>query len=139
MNEILREYVDINCVGFLGDVIIYPKNPAQHVEHVRNILAVLRKHKLYAKVEKCEFNQPRMTFVGYMMSTDGIGMDPTKISAITEWPVPRSIKEVQSFLGFANFCRKFIHGYSALASPLTSLTRKAVKSTWSPGANAAFI
>ena len=82
-----------------------------------------------------------MTFVGFLVSSEGIGMDPAKVFAITEWPRPRSVKEVQSFLGFANFYRKFIEHYSAIASPLTYLTRKAVKATrftWTKEAEAAF-
>ena len=141
MNEILREYLDLICVGILDDVIVYSINPAKHVTHVRQILAVLRKHKLYAKIQKCEFNKPSMTFVGYMVSAEGIGMDPAKVAAILEWPQPRSVKEVQSFLGFANFYRKFIATYSSIAAPLTTLTRKvsrAQKFTWTPEADAAF-
>ena len=138
MNDILREHLDIICVGILDDVIIFSANEADHVLHVKLILAILRKHKLYAKVEKCEFHKPQMTFVGFLVSATGIGMDPAKVSAIMDWPVPKSVKEVQSFLGFANFYRKFIKDYSALASPLTTLTRKSVPFTWSPAASAAF-
>ena len=79
-----------------------------------------------------------MTFVGYLVSQASIGMEPAKVSAMLDWPIPRSVKEVQSFLGFANFYRKFIRDYSALASPLTTLTRKLVKFTWSDAAAAAF-
>ena len=79
-----------------------------------------------------------MTFVGYLVSQAGIGMDPAKVSAILAWPVPCCVKEVQSFLGFANFYRKFIKDYSSLASPLTTLTRKSIKFTWSAAAGAAF-
>ena len=99
MNEILKEYLDLMCVGILDDVIIYSESDEQHVHDVRNILEVLRQHRLYAKIQKCEFSKPSMTFVGFMVSRDGIGMDPAKVSAITEWPVPRSVKEVQQFLG----------------------------------------
>ena len=78
-----------------------------------------------------------MTFVGYMVSKEGIGMDPAKVAAILDWPTPKNIKEVQSFLGFANFYRKFILHYS-LTTPLTSLTRKGIKFTWSSKADEAF-
>ena len=87
----------------LDDVIIFSEDPSKHVEHVRIILQVLRDNKLYAKVQKCEFNKQQMTFVGYMVDMAGIGMDPAKITSILEWPVPTSVKQVQSFLGFANF------------------------------------
>ena len=79
-----------------------------------------------------------MTFVGYRVSQQGIGMDPKKFSAILDWPTPKSVKDVQSFLGFYNFYRKFIHNYSAIATPLTTLTRKVVKFFWSEAADAAF-
>ena len=129
MNDILREYLDVICVGIFDDVIIFSADPARHVPHVRSVLQVLREHKLYAKVQKCELNKEQMTFVGYMVSQAGIGMDPEKVSAILDWPTPSSVKDVQSFLGFAKFYRKFIHNYSALASPLTSLTKKGIKFT----------
>ena len=138
MHDILRDYLDLFAVGILDDVIIFSATPSEHTSHVRSILEVLRKHKLYAKVEKCEFSKAQMTFVGYLVSKNGIGMDPAKVSAVLEWPIPTTVKEVQSFLGFANFYRKFINHYSSLTSPLTSLTRKAVKFSWSPEADAAF-
>ena len=138
MNDILREHLDLTAVGILDDVIIFSEDPALHVQHVRAILQILRDNKLYAKVEKCEFEKESMTFVGYMVSKSGIGMDPAKVTSILDWPVPKSVKNVQSFLGFANFYRKFILHYSTLSSPLTSLCRKSVKFTWSAAADAAF-
>ena len=126
MNEILREHLDLTAVALLDDVIIYSEDPQLHVTHVRAILQILRENQLYAKVEKCEFNKDHMTFVGYMVSKAGIGMDPAKVSAILNWPSPKSVKEVQYFLGFAIFYRKFILHYCALTAPLTTLTRKGV-------------
>ena len=138
MNDILREYLDVIAVGILDDVIIFSENPSDHAKHVRSILQVLRDNQLYAKIEKCEFDKDSMTFVGYMVSKEGIGMDPSKVAAILDWPTPKNIKEVQSFLGFANFYRKFILHYSTLTTPLTSLTRKGVKFSWSSQADEAF-
>ena len=103
MNDILREYLDLIAVGILDDVIVFSESLSDHVPHVRSILEVLRQHKLYAKVEKCEFHKDQMTFVGYLVSQEGIGMDPPKVSAVLDWPTPRTVKEVQSYLGFANF------------------------------------
>ena len=79
-----------------------------------------------------------MTFVGFLVSKSGIGMDPAKVATILEWPTPTTVKEVQSFLGFANFYKKFITHYSSLTSPFTSLTRKGVRFTWSLEADSAF-
>ena len=78
MNDILRDYLDVICVGLLDDVIIFSADPSQHVQHVRSILQILRDNKLYAKVQKCEFDRVQMTFVGYQVSPAGIGMDPQK-------------------------------------------------------------
>ena len=89
-------------------------------------------------MEKCELHKDQMTFVGYLVSKEGIGMDLAKVSTILKWPVLASVKEVQSFLGFTNFYKKFINSYSSVASPLTSLTRKAVKFTRFVAAEAAF-
>ena len=129
MNDRLRDHLDLTAVGILDDVIIYSEDPTLHVWHVRAILQILRDSKLYAKVEKCEFHKESMKFVGYIISRAGIGMDLAKVSAILDWPTPKSVKDVQSFLGFANLYRKFILHYSSLTSPLTTLCRKAVKFT----------
>ena len=138
MNDNLKEYLDVICVGLLDDGIIFSEDPSKHVEHVRSILQILQENRLYAKVQKCEIAREQMTFVGYMVSLAGISMDPEKIKSILEWPVPKSVKEVQSFLGFANFYRKFINNYSHLATPQTTLTKKSVRFTWSDEADAAF-
>ena len=114
MNEVLREHLDITAIGILDDVIIYSTDPVLHVHHVRLILQILRDNQLYANIEKCEFDKDRMTFVGYMVSDSGIGMDPAKVSSVLDRPVPKSVKDVQSFLGFANLYRKFILAYSTL-------------------------
>ena len=124
MNDILREHLDLTAVGLLDDVIVYSEDPLLgplldslhphlHVIHVRAILQILRENQLYAKLEKCEFNKDHMTFVDYMVSKAGIGMDPAKVSAILNWPIPKSVKEVQYFLGFSNFYKKIILHYSA--------------------------
>ena len=111
----------------LDDMIIYSDTEEEHVPHVRVALAVLRKHKLYAKLGKCEFHVDDIAFLGYKISPAGVEMDPAKVASLLDRPIPQSVKEVQSFLGFANFYRKFIDGYSTLACPLTSLTRKGAK------------
>ena len=94
MHDILREHLDLFCVGILDDVIVYSANPEEHVKHVRTILTVLRQHQLYAKIPKCEFSKEEMTFVGVLVSKSGIGMDPAKVAAIMDRPTPKNIKEV---------------------------------------------
>ena len=94
MQDILREHLDIFCVGLLDDVIVYSTTPEEHVRHVRTILAILQQHKLYAKIQKCEFDKEEMTFVGYQVSKSGIGMDPAKVAPILDCPPPKNLKEV---------------------------------------------
>ena len=84
MNDILRERLDFFCVGILDDVIVYSATPEEHEQHVKTILAVLRKHQLYAKIQKCEFSREEMTFVGFPVSKSRIGMDPAKVAAIMD-------------------------------------------------------
>ena len=93
MNDILREYLDVIAVGILDDGIIFSATPAEHVLHVRSILEVLRANQLYAKVKKCDFDKDQMTFVGYLVSKTGIGMDPAEVSAILDWPTPNQSKK----------------------------------------------
>ena len=84
MHDILREHLDIFCVGILDDVVVYSATLEEHVAHVRAILAVLQKHQLHAKIQKCEFDKEEMTFVGFQVSKSGIGMDPAKVAAIMD-------------------------------------------------------
>ena len=96
MHDILQEHLDIFCVGFFDDVIVYSANLEEQVQHVRTILEVLRQHQLYAKIQKCEFSKEEMTFVGFLVSKSGIGMDPAKVAAILDWPTPKHVKDVRA-------------------------------------------
>ena len=95
-----------------------------HVKHVREVLRRLRQHKLFAKPEKCEFHLDSVEYLGYFLSPDGLTMSQDKVTAICDWPEPHKVKDIQSFLGFANFYRHFIFNYSDIVVPLTWLTRK---------------
>ncbi|XP_060754226.1 uncharacterized protein LOC132865708 [Neoarius graeffei] len=109
------------------------------MEHVRVVLIHLLQNHLYVKAEKCEFHQHRISFLGYIISSEGVSMDPSKVSAVTSWPTPTSVKELQHFLGFANFYCHFIQGFSSITIPLTSLLKKGPKHLqWNPTAEAAF-
>ncbi|EIE91154.1 hypothetical protein RO3G_15865 [Rhizopus delemar RA 99-880] len=111
---------------------------AEHQHHVSLVLEKLREAKLYAKAEKCEFDVDRVDFLGFTISPTGISMDQSKVSTITAWPTPKSVHDVQVFLGFANFYRRFIKDYSKLTLPITALTKKNCIFTWSSDADAAF-
>ena len=105
INDILRTYLDIFCVVYLDDILIYSDTPKEHVQHVCLILKALQEHGLYVKLEKCEFHVQEINFLGFVITPNGVRMSDDRISTITEWPVPRSLTEIQIFLGFANFYR----------------------------------
>jgi len=121
INRALGNLVDTICVVYLDDILIYSRNENQHVGHVKEILRRLREWGLYAKPSKCKFHQKHVEFLGYIVTTDGVIMDPVRVEAINDWPEPQGFRDVQVFLGFANFYRRFIHNYSQLAAPLNSL------------------
>jgi site-specific recombinase XerC len=111
VNKTLREYLDIFCAVYIDDILIYSKTKKEHTEHVRKILAKLKEAGLYVRAEKWEFSVCSTSFLGFIVSVDGISMDPAKIQAILEWEAPNSVRDVQCFLDFANFYRRFIHKY----------------------------
>ena len=123
INDQLHEYLDIFVVAYLDDILIFSKTEAEHIEHVKKVLEKLKGAKLLLKPEKCEFHQKELTFLGYIVGRNGVRMDPAKVDAVLSWPEPETVKEVQSFLGFANFYRRFIKGYSAIAKALSELTK----------------
>ena len=96
----------------------------EHDQHVRTVLEQLRTHGLYAKLEKCSFDKDNVEFLGYIVSPKEVNMDPTKVETILSWAIPKSIHDVQSFLGFGNFYRLFIKNFSNITAPMTVLTHK---------------
>lgn len=138
INDVLHDYLDLFVIVYLDDILIFSKTHEEHVHHVKQVLQRLRDHSLWAKAEKCEFFKHSVDFLGYIVSDKGISMDPKKVDTITSWPIPRTIRDIQSFLGFANFYRRFIKNYSKVTSPLTNLLRKDTKFEWSTQANSAF-
>ena len=126
VNEVFADLLDVCVVVYLDDILIYSDNPDEHRAHVREVLRRLRKHHLYARTDKCEFHAESVEYLGYILSREGLTMAESKIKAILDWPEPRKVRDIQSFLGFANFYRRFIHNYSEIVLPLTRLTRKGV-------------
>ena len=138
INDVLRDFLDLFVIVYLDDILIFSSSLEFHRRHVRSVLGRLRQHGLYAKAEKCEFEQESIPFLGLIISSEGIKMDPQKISAILDWPVPADKKGIQRFVGFANFYRKFIKGFSAIIAPITQLTKQGTRFHWSPEAQGAF-
>ena len=137
-NDIFRDLLDICLIIYLDDLLIYSKTQEEHDSHVLLVLKRLRENGLYAKLEKCSFDCKQVEFLGYVISSKGISMDPAKVKAVLEWQTPRSLRDVQCFLGFANFYRKFIQDYSKIILPLTQLTKKGHAFLWSNEADMAF-
>ncbi|KAE8206788.1 hypothetical protein CF327_g7489 [Tilletia walkeri] len=138
MNDIFRDMVDVFVVIYLDDILIFSKTAAEHEEHVKKVLERLRSTKLFAKAEKCEFSQESVEFLGYRLSKDGVTMVMDKVNSVLSWPEPKKVKELQSFLGFANFYRRFIWRYSEIVAPLTALLRKNTAWNWSEKCQDAF-
>lgn len=132
MQDIFRPYLDDFVLVFFDDILVYSKSEEEHHEHVRKVLEVLRQHKLYAKRSKCTFFTPQIEYLGFVVTQDGITVDPAKVKDILEWPVPVSVKEIRGFLGITGWYRVFIRDYSLIAAPLTNLLKKECKIIWLP-------
>ncbi|SPO42040.1 related to Gag-pol polyprotein [Pseudozyma flocculosa] len=123
VNTIFRDILGVYVVIYLDDFFIFSDNPADHTKHVREVLRRLREHRLFCKLSKCQFNTTEADFLGYIVTPTGLSMEAEKTKAIAEWPEPRSIHDIQVFLGFANYYRRFIRHYSRIARPLTDLVK----------------
>jgi hypothetical protein len=115
MNKVFMEYLDRFIVVFIDDILIYSKSDSEHEEHLRLVLQKLRDNQLYAKYSKCEFWIDEVPFLGHIISNGGISADPAKVKKIMEWSIPTTVTEIQSFLGLADYYRRFIKGFSKIA------------------------
>uniref|UniRef100_A0AAQ4PEP9 ribonuclease H n=1 Tax=Gasterosteus aculeatus aculeatus TaxID=481459 RepID=A0AAQ4PEP9_GASAC len=138
INDVLRDFLDQFVYVYLDDILIYSPDLNTHRNHVELVLQRLLDNGLYVKAEKSEFHADTVAFLGFIVAPGRVQMDPAKVSAVVEWPTPDSRKKVQQFLGFANFYRRFIRGFSATAAPLHALTSPQVAFHWSAEADAAF-
>lgn len=138
MNRIFADLLDVCVTIFVDDLLIYSKNEDEHQEHVRTVLQRLRAESLQASLPKCEFGVTETKYLGFLVSTTGVAVDPDKIAAIQAWQPPTTVKGVQSFLGFANFYRRFIQGFGKIAAPLNRLVRKDVAWQWAAEQQEAF-
>jgi hypothetical protein len=138
MNDIFADMLDVCVVVYLDDILIYSADKTTHHKQVKEVLRRLRKHGLYAKPEKCEFDRETVEYLGYILSPQGLTMAADKVQTIQDWPEPRKVKDIQSFLGFANFYRRFIYNFSDIVVPLTCLTRKNIPFLFGDKQRAAF-
>ena len=138
LNDIFRDLLDVTVLVYLDDILVLSEDPSEHHEHVSEVLSRLQDNHLYCNPEKCEFDVTSTEYLGFVISPDGLSMAPQKVEAVREWPAPRTVKELQAFLGFANFYRRMIAGYSRIILPLTANLKKEAQFTWSAECQTAF-
>src|SRR5882724_12254374 len=138
MNHIFRDMTDIFIVNYLDDILIFSNSLEEHRVHIQRVLECLREYDLHSKPEKCLLHMQKIEFLGFMVTPTGISMDMAKTDAVSVWPTPTNLKAVQAFLGFANFYRRFIVGFSNIVIPLIRLTCKDTLFTWGPDHTKAF-
>ncbi|KAL0188171.1 hypothetical protein M9458_015270, partial [Cirrhinus mrigala] len=139
INEVFRDMLNRWVIVYIDDILIYSSSYSEHVQHVRAVLQRLISHQLYAKEEKCEFHRDKISFLGYIISSEGVAIDDKKVEAVLNWPRPSTLRELQRFLGFANFYRRFIRNFSTVAAPLTAMVKKGTsRLSWSQAALQAF-
>ena len=130
MNRVFQPYLDQFVVVFIDDILVYSKDVHEHEQHLRIVLQILREKQLFAKLRKCDFWLKEVSFIGHIVFAEGIRVNPAKIEAVVSWKLPRNVTEVRSFLGLVGYYRRFVKGFSVIASLLTKLLRKRVKFEW---------
>ena len=138
INDALHPFLDHFCTAYLDDILIYSTMLEEHREYVRGVLEALSRAGLHLKPEKCHFHKTEVKYLGLFISANGVRMDPEKVTAVLEWGSPRNLHDVRAFLGFANFYRRFILGYSNMVAPLVGLTKKGVRFEWGEECEVAF-
>ncbi|CCO37613.1 Retrotransposable element Tf2 155 kDa protein type 1 [Rhizoctonia solani AG-1 IB] len=138
MNEVFQDLLDVTVIIYLDDILIFSQDPSEHEEHVKEVLRRLQRMQLFCKGSKCEFHKTTVEYLGIIVSDKGFSLDKLKIQAVQEWPTPTTVKQVQSFLGFANFVRRFVANFSQIARPLHNLVKKEVKWQWTDKEETAF-
>ncbi|GJY96740.1 putative reverse transcriptase domain-containing protein [Tanacetum coccineum] len=138
MNRVCKPYLDKFVIVFIDDILIYSRNKEEHVNHLRIILELLRKEKLYAKFSKCEFWISIVQFLGHLIDNQGLHVDPAKMEAVKNWASHTTPTEIRQFLGIASYYRRFIKDFSKIANTLTKLTQKNKKYIWEEKQESAF-
>jgi hypothetical protein len=130
MNNVLSKFLDKFVLVFIDVILIYSKNREEHEEHLRLVLQVLREHQLYAKFNKCDFFQKQIHYLGHVLSGEGVAVDPDKIRSIVEWPTPKDVSDIRSFMGLVGYYRRFIKDFSKIGCPIIALQKKGTNFMW---------
>jgi hypothetical protein len=137
MNSIFKPFLQKFVLVFFDDILIYSKSWEDHLQHVDKVLQLLKEKQLYAKPSKCFFGVKEVEYLGHIVSHEGVKVDPNKIKAMMDWPIPKTLKNLREFLGLTGYYRKFVRNYGRIAAPLTKLTKKDAFS-WTPEATKSF-
>eukprot|EP00253_Pinus_taeda_P017918 PITA_17918 len=138
MNSVFHQYLDKFVLIFIDDILIYSRNIKEHEEHLRIVLQTLREHQLYGKFSKCDFYKEQIQYLGHIITKEGIAVDPEKIKTIMEWPTPKDVADIRSFMGLAGYYRRFVEGFSRVAYPITSLQKKGKVFKWTADCQRSF-
>lgn len=137
MNHVWRAFIGKFVIVYFDDILIYSKSLDAHVDHLKLVLEVLRKERLFANLKKCTFCTDKLVFLGFVVSSKGIEVDDEKVKAIHDWPTPTSVTQVRIFHGLASFYRRFVWDFSSIA-PLTEVIKKNVPFKWGDEQEKAF-
>ena len=139
MNQVFATKINQFILVYLDDILIFSESVEEHWEHLRMALGRLREARLYGRVHKCEYLKTRVEYLGYEVSEKGVHASPKKVKAVVNWPRPQSVHDVRSFSGLASYYKRFIHGFSQIAGPLTELTRSKAKWRWDKAQENSFL
>ena len=124
MNQVLQPFIGKFLVVYFDDILIYSKTEEDHVFHLRQVMRILRQEKLYINLKKYSFMTSAIMFLGFVVSAKGLEVDPDKVKAIVEWPIPSTLQELRSFHGLSTFYRCFIISFSTIMAPITDCMKK---------------
>ncbi|XP_049355741.1 uncharacterized mitochondrial protein AtMg00860-like [Solanum verrucosum] len=137
MNDIFRDHLRKFILVFFDDILIYSKDYASHLGHLKVVLDILKQNQLVINKKKCTFGQLKLEYLGHIISSEGVQVDPSKIDSMISWPSPRDIKSLRGFLGLTGYYKKFVKDYGKIVAPLTDLLKKDAFS-WGERAQQAF-
>jgi hypothetical protein len=138
MNKVFMEELDKFVVVFIDGILVYSKSVEEHEQHLRVVLGKLRAHKLYAKFSKCEFWLEKISFLGHILTAEGVAVDPGKVETVSNWQRPTNVSEIRRFLGLAGYYWRFIEGFFKIARPITELLKKEKKFNWTESCEKSF-